>query len=257
MLSRHDPSRGQLLSQVVVGLGAAGQRMEPVQTALAQIPPEAAPLQAILSKLPDWYKNVPRSQLPHWEAQDGVTPGGLLVVVTDRQGRIVATLPPLADASLIGTPAKGPRLASLASAALAGQQYRDEPAPGRLRTAQPVLIGESGIVLGSVIVTANSERRWRAPGHPAGAGHGGRPRCLIFALLAGLVGTLFGFLATARAHPPPGEPGPGPPPTGAKAISPASVPDFLRRRDRSIGAGLNFMAADLRQLFQTRRNWPL
>ncbi len=187
----------QLLSQVVLDLGNAWAGMDPMRTALAQTPPEAAPVQAILAKLPAWYQR-PALETSTLETQAGGTPGGLLVVVTDRQGRIVATLPPLADASLEGAPLKGP-LASLASTALAGQQYSDEPAPGQLRTARPIRSGVDGPVLGTVILSANMDTLARQATLLVLGLAGGT--LLVFALLAGLVGTLFGFLATRRVSP--------------------------------------------------------
>jgi two-component system, NarL family, sensor histidine kinase LiaS len=239
----------QLLSQAVTGAASGWAAMEPVQTALAQTPPDAASVQATFSTIPARYKH-PALEASMLESQNGDTPGGLLVVVTDRQGRIVATLPPLADASLVGTPLTGP-LASLASTVLTtGQPYSDEPAPGRLFIAQPVLSDESESVLGSVIVTANMNTLARQSillvlGLAGGA-------LLIFALLAGLVGTLFGFLATrgftrrlsnlAQASA-----------DWRKGNFSASVPDTSGDEIGQLATDLNFMAADLRALFETRQ----
>jgi NarL family two-component system sensor histidine kinase LiaS len=238
----------QLLLQVVVGLGSGWSAMDPVRTALAQTQPEAASVQAILANLPAWYSR-PALEASTLEAQDEDPPGGLLIVVTDRQGRIVATLPPLADASLKGAPLTGP-LASLASTALAGLQFRDEPGPGRLRIAQPVLASETGPVLGAVILAANMDTLARQAillvlGMSGGA-------LLVFALLAGLVGTPFGFLAsrglTRRLS------------NLARASADWRMGDFSASvRDTSgdeigqLASDLNFMAADLRTLFEVRQ----
>ena len=238
----------QLLSAVVLGLGNGWAGMDPVRKALAQTPPEAASVQALLSKLPAWY-NHPALEASTLESQNGDTPGGLLVVVTDRQGRIVATLPPLADASLKGAPLAG-SLASLASTALAGQQFRDEPGPGRLRIAEPVLAGESGPVLGTVIVAANMDTLARQATLLV-LGLAGS-MLLIFALLAGLVGTVFGFFAThgftrrlsnlAQASA-----------DWRKGDFSASVRDTSGDEIGQLASDLNFMAADLRTLFEVRQ----
>jgi two-component system, NarL family, sensor histidine kinase LiaS len=238
----------QLLLQAVVGLESGLAGMAPVRTALTQTPPEAASVQAVLSNLPAWY-NRPALEASTLEAQDIDLPGGLLVVVTDRQGRIVATLPPLADASLRGTPLAGP-LASLASAALDGQLFRDEPGPGRLRIAQPVLAGESGPLIGTVIITANMDTLARQATLLVLGMSGGA--LFVFALLAGLVGTLFGFLATrgltrrlsnlARASA-----------DWRKGDFSASVRDTSGDEIGQLASDLNFMAADLRTLFEVRQ----
>jgi signal transduction histidine kinase len=238
----------QVLLQAVEGLGSALAAMDSVRTALARTPPEAAPVQAILSNLPSWYTS-PALAASTLEAPDDLPPGGLLVVVTDTQGRIVATLPPLADPALKGTPLMGP-LASLVNIALAGQQFSDQPDPARLRTARPVLAGESGPMLGTVIVVANIDTLARQATLLVLGLSGGA--LLVFALLAGLVGTVFGFFATrgltrrltnlAQASA-----------DWRKGNFSASVPDPSGDEIGQLAADLNFMAADLHTLFSVRQ----
>ena len=133
----------QLLLQAVVGIGERPGRDGPGANGAHADPARGCFRASDPVQPPGLVHTAQRSKRPRWKRRMMHPPGGLLVVVTDRQGRIVATLPPLADAALKGTPLTGP-LASLASTALAGQQFSDEPGPGRLRIAQPVLAGESG-----------------------------------------------------------------------------------------------------------------
>src|SRR5512145_2946548 len=105
---------GEILREGVLGLGSGWADMPSVQTALRQTPPDSAAIQTLLSSLPDWYTKPP---LTAAALQTGEPPSGLLVLVTDRQARLIATLPPLADANLIGMTPDGVT-ASLVSAAL-------------------------------------------------------------------------------------------------------------------------------------------
>lgn len=237
---------GEILRDVVLGLGSGWAAMSPVQTALATAPPDTAAIQAILSSLPDWYTQPP---LDAAAIASEETPGGLLVIVTDRQGRIVATLPPLADTNLLGTPLDG-ATASLVSAALAGEMPNDETYPGRMRTAHPILTNDESEVLGTVVVIANlkalaRQSAWIILGLAGSV-------LLVLAVISGLVGTVFGFLATrgitqrlvglAQASA-----------VWRQGNFSVSVNDPSGDEIGQLAADLNFMAADLRSLFAARQ----
>jgi two-component system, NarL family, sensor histidine kinase LiaS len=238
----------QLLNEVVIGLGTGWSAMQPVQTALTSTPPDAAAIQTILSQLPDWYRQAPLTAAT-LTAETGDTPGGLLVVVTDRQGRIAATAPPPADPGLVGAPLTGP-LSALVMTALAGQDYTDQTRPGWLRTAHPVMAAAGGPVLGAVVVVANMDTLGRQAALVFLGLAGGV--LLVFALLAGMVGTLFGFIATrglarrldnlARASA-----------AWRTGDFSTSVSDASGDEIGQLAIDLNFMAADLRDLFQARQ----
>jgi NarL family two-component system sensor histidine kinase LiaS len=237
---------GEILRDAVRGMGNGLASMTPMQTALRQTPPDSAAIQVILSNLPNWYTKPP---LTAAALESGETPGGLLVIVTDNQGRIVAALPPLAEAGLLGTPLSGTP-ARLAVSTLNGIKTTDETAPGWMGTAQPVLSDQTEEVLGAVVVIANLktltiQAAWIILGLAGGV-------LLVLTFVSGVVGTLFGFIATrgitrrlaglAQASA-----------AWRQGDFSASAADSSGDEIGQLSADLNFMAADLRNLFEARQ----
>jgi NarL family two-component system sensor histidine kinase LiaS len=174
------------------------------------------------------------------------------VVVVDPELYIVTTLPKLAG----GVPAGlrldetvAPFLSSLASQALTSDKVLDETSPNHISYAIPV-IDKSGELYGAVILSIDPAQLSRQALSTLLLTAGGI--LLVFTLLAGAVGTLFGFVAarglTRRLN------------RLAQASAAWRKGDFsVVAADRSgdeisnLASDLNYMAAELKTLFNYRQ----
>lgn len=240
-----------LLSDAITGMGNGWANTPVVQNALSQTPPDTAAAQHIFDSLPAWYRSTPLDAASL--ASGALTPpGGLLVVVTGRDGGIVATLPPLADASRLGQQVSwlSPAITPLVASGLAGNSTADDSQAGYVQVAEPVFDPQGQTVVGVVVVVGHLSTLTRQSLGLILAIAGGV--LLMFTFAAGFVGTLFGFISTRGIT--------------RRLTRLAQASSAWRQGDFSVSVSdpsgdelgrltgdLNYMAADLQTLFQTRQ----